>query len=784
MIRLAQSLGLLVLAVSVARAAATREGPLRTWSFELDTDGWRSPDTAIERSPLRARDGGYSLAITAEFPQPVSVSHRVNLDMDLVGRVVYSVFVPEGAPDSIRTLVFLKDKDGLWFQHFYEEALHPGAWNDIVLDISASSPHLRPSGHHRLWSSVAARRMNQIGIKFFCDAPYRGTLYLDRILAFRTVETRSPLRILNLRENAVQVGRYEKFELTFEVNRNVANPFDPDQIKIDATFSLDPGGRPIQVPAFYYQDFVRRLEGNREELVPVGPGVWKVRFAPATPGTYKYYLSVQYTPDRRTAGEPEQLVTGKRSFACVPSKSRGFVRVSKKDPLYFEFDNGQWFYPIGHNVHSPSDDTPRAVAMQHTINADIMPDRGTYNYDYLFRRMAENGENFAELWMCAWWLGIEWIADWRNYSGLTNYNLHSAWRLDYLFGLAEQRDLYLHLVLDNHGKCSTWCDPEWEDNPYNELNGGFLSSPEDYFRNPYAKELYKKTLRYIIARWGYSTRLAGLELWSEVDLVGDSYTHDDAVAIAPRVQWHRDMTEYLAHLDPWHHLVTTHVSTTYARVKPALATLPGIDYITCDAYKFGGGSILPLVVASAQTFNAYGKPGLVTEYGGSPFLSSVPGLRSDLHAGLWATYMTHTAATPLLWWFQFIESDDLYWNFKALAAYHAGEDRRGQGLINGTISFPNPHYDLGAMSLQNQRMAYAWVYSKSATEQMPKTGPLFQNISIGVHGLLDGPYRVEIWDTHEGTITARLTLNTRNSLLTIPLPDFRLDCAVKVKRAQ
>jgi hypothetical protein len=146
--------------------------------------------------------------------------------------------------------------------------------------------------------------------------------------------------------------------------------------------------------------------------------------------------------------------------------------------------------------------------------------------------------------------------------------------------------------------------------------------------------------------------------------------------------------------------------------------------------------------------------------------------------------MTHTAATPLLWWFQFIESDDLYWNFKALAAYHAGEDRRGQGLINGTISFPNPHYDLGAMSLQNQRMAYAWVYSKSATEQMPKTGPLFQNISIGVHGLLDGPYRVEIWDTHEGTITARLTLNTRNSLLTIPLPDFRLDCAVKVKRAQ
>jgi len=779
--RLTGLLGLVLIAGAVAGAG---EEPLRSWGFELDTDGWRSTDTLIERTNLRALEGGYSLGISVDLPQPASVIRRVNLDVDVVGRIVFTVYVPEGAPGNIRAMLFLKDKDGLWFQYFCEEALRPGQWNEVAVDISPSSPHLRPSGHHRLWTSVAAHHMNQIGIKFFCDDRWRGILFLDRVLAYRGTEAPEPLRILNLRENTLQVGRYEKFELTFDINRHVTNPFDPEQIKVDATFE-DPNHKVIQVPAFYYQDFIRRLVNNREELTPVGAGAWKVRFAPMTPGTYTYYLTVQYTREPRKAPEPT-LITGKRSFTCAPSKNRGFVRISKKDPLYFEFDNGQWFYPIGHNVHSPNDETPRAVQLQQSINGEPLPDRGTFSYDYLFKKMADNGENFAEVWMCSWWLGIEWIGDWRNYGGLTNYNLHSAWKLDYLLGLAEQNDLYLHLVLENHGKCSTWCDPEWEDNPYNELNGGFLASPEDFFRNPIAKEIYKKVLRYLIARWGYSTRLGGLELWSEVDLVGDSYTHDDPVATAPRVQWHRDMTEYLDRTDPWRHLVTTHFSTTYSRIKSTLVTLPGIDYITCDAYILGGGSIIPLVLATAQTFNAYGKPGLVTEYGGSPFGRTPAALRSDLHGGIWATYMTHTAGTPLLWWFQFIEKDDAYWNFKALAAFNAGEDRRGQGLVSSTVTFPNPHHDLGALALQNPRMAYVWVYSRSAMEQMPapNLAPTFRQISIRLAGLLDGSYTIEVWDTRQGTVLARLNLPAAGGYLTVPLPDFRTDCAIKIKRAQ
>jgi len=777
---------LLALLAASALARAGEETPFAQWRFENSTDGWESRDAEISRTQAKAQEGGYSLEVPVEFPRPVSVLRRINFDVDRVGRIVYHVYVPANAPENVKTMLFMKDKDGLWFQHFFEQSLRRGAWNQVSLDVSASSAHLRPSAHHRLWDSVVARGMNQVGVKFFCDDKYKGALYLDCVTAYPLVTTPEPLRVIGLHESGTEVGRFERFELTFDVNRHIGNPFDPDHIKIDATF-LDPSNKPMTVPAFYYQDFVRRIKNDREELVPVGAGTWKARFAPTVAGPHTYYLTVQYTPERQTGrAELERLVTGKRAFVCVPSRSKGFVRVCKKDPNYFEFDSGEWFYPIGHNVHSPSDDTPRAVAIQKAIGSDILPDHGTFNYDYLFKKMGDNGENLAEVWMCTWWLGLEWLKDWRNYNGLTRYNLHSGWRLDYLLDLAEKHDLYINLVIDNHGKASTWTDPEWEDNPYNEVNGGFLTTPEDYFRIPMAKENHKKLLRYIVARWGYSPRLFGLELWSEIDLVGDSWNfHADPVTCAPKVQWHREMTEYLQQIDPWAHLVCTHWSTNYSRIQSSIASLPGIHYLATDIYTM---PLIKFILASAQCFNAYGKPGIVTEYGGGgPFGSPAAVLRAHQHAGIWATYMTHTAGTPLLWWFQFIESDDLYWNFKALAAFHKGEDRRGEGMVQTVPTFPSPHYDLSALALQNPRKAYVWVYAQTSTESWPsnpRTAAVFKGTSILLANMSPGKYRVEVWSTQTGEIIAQSDLTAQSSSLTIPLPEFRIDCAVKVKAAQ
>jgi hypothetical protein len=254
------------------------------------------------------------------------------------------------------------------------------------------------------------------------------------------------------------------------------------------------------------------------------------------------------------------------------------------------------------------------------------------------------------------------------------------------------------------------------------------------------------------------------------------------------------MTQYLEHLDPWDHIRTTHFSTTYSRIKSTLVSIPGIDYITCDAYT--GRGVVPLIVKSADAFAAYGKPGLVTEYGGTPFAATPARLRADLHGGIWATYMTHTAGTPLLWWFQFLEADNLYWNFKALAAYHQGEDRRGKGLIPIAstprreneppgVAFVNGHHDLSALGLRNPQMAYLWVYSRSAMEKMPAEGqePVFENITLQIRGMASSAFRVEVWDTYKGSRIASLELAASDGKLTVPLPKFRNDVALKIKPA-
>ena len=767
----------LLLAAATARAA---EPPVR-WDFEEGTRPWSAHGARIASADRIAKAGARSLQIDVRFPKPATVSRPFSLDAASVGKVEYHVYLPADAPADVQALFFVKDKDGLWFQEIREEPLARGTWNAIEVDLAANSPRLRPSGHHRVWGSVVADTMDEAGIKLLSSSTYRGSLYLDHIVAHPAQATRPRLRVEGLHESARSVGLYERFEVTFAINRPVRNPFDPDHIRIDATV-VDPTGRAIRVPAFYHQDFARRLAAGGEVLTPVGPGVWKVRFAPLTVGPHRYYLAVAHRP--RADAEPEELVTGTRSFTCVPSGSPGFIRVSKKDPRYFEFSDGTWFYPIGHNLHSPSDDTPRAVKLQKAIGAAVLPDHGTFSYDRLFKKMAAHGENFAEVWMCAWWLGLEWVADWRHYGGLNRYNLLSAWRLDYVVDLARKHGLYLHLVIDNHGKCSTWCDPEWEDNPYARANGGFLDSPEHFFENERAKENYRKKLRYIIARWGHSTRIMGFELWSEVDLVGDSYDfHRIPAAARPKVQWHRDMADHLDRIDPWDHLVTTHFSTTYSRIRASLASIPGMDHITCDAYKFGRSDIISLVNSTARAFAYHGKPGMVTEYGGSPFGSSVAGLRADLHAGLWATYMTHTAGTPLLWWFQFIDADDLYWNYKALAAYHKGEDRRGKDLESGRVSVAPVSSGLRGISLQDQQTAYVWVYSRRAMNAMPRRdrAPLFENVVVSVSGLDPGEYHVEVWDCYKGGRITTLQRNVAGSTLVVPLPKFRIDVALKVK---
>ena len=783
----------LAAAFALALCASAGAGELE-WGFEADTGGWTALGCTVRRTDKGAKEGKRSLEILRDFPGTGTIQRLVSLDVTKTPKVSYSVFVPKAAGPTLKTLLFLKNKDGLWYQCVRHRPLYPGVWSRITFDLSPQSSQVQPLGHFRRWSNGAAAEIESIGIKVFSERAFDGAVRVDAIRLEPGNVEHPPLAITGFRSGAAETPRFATFELAFDVNRSFANPFDPDVVTVDAEFT-DPKGRKIAVAGFYHQDFVRidrvtpmsMREKNRknrlrewrllEDFLPVGAGGWKVRFAPDTPGKYTYVLKVV---DR--TGRPETLTTKPRSFTCVRSRNRGYVRVAK-DRRHFEFSTGEPFCPIGHNVHSSNDVSARNCKLLRIKPPD---DRGTKAYEGLFARMGEHGENVAEVWMASWSLDIEWTARWKHYFGLGRYNMHHAWKLDRILALAEKHGVYVHLVLENHGKISTWVDPEWKDNPYNEENGGFLTSCRDYFRRVDAREQTKKKFRYIIARWGHSPRLMGLELVSELDLTGETpRDHKDRRILNDKVEWHRVMGRYIKQIDHGRHLLTTHYSVDYNRVQRRVVELPEIDYIAVDAYREKGG-IVPLLYSTARALRRHNKPIWVTEYGGSPSGASWAHLEADLHAGIWAGYMLDHVGTPLLWWFMYIDAHKKYGHYKALANYARGEDRRNRGLLAGAAPLEGPRARRArAIALKNDRSAYVWIYDMTAARVAPASGwePVYKGLAVRLKGMRTGAYAVEFWDTYKGAIVGKAAVAATGSGLLIPLPEFKSDMAVKVRPA-
>ena len=193
---------------------------------------------------------------------------------------------------------------------------------------------------------------------------------------------------LELRVATNIVGAFARIELSIAGVTNYADPFDPAEVDLRIEFTT-PEGKQVVVPAFIAQEYERRRadEGGapRDWAYPVATGGWKARFAPVVPGKYS---AVAVLKD--SSGESQSAPV---SFVCVASGAKGFIRVARKDPRFFEFDNGEPFFAIGQNLAFIGE-------QQHVT----MP-----KAEEIFARLAENGANYLRVWTCAddWALAIE-----------------------------------------------------------------------------------------------------------------------------------------------------------------------------------------------------------------------------------------------------------------------------------------------------------------------------------------------------------------------------------------
>ncbi|MGQ9779854.1 MAG: hypothetical protein ACUVRM_08270 [Bacillota bacterium] len=310
-------------------------------------------------------------------------------------------------------------------------------------------------------------------------------------------------------------------------------------------------------------------------------------------------------------------------------------------------------------------------------------------------------------------------------------------------------------------------------------NGGFLEEPAEFLTDPRAKDLFRRKLRYIVARWGYSPNLFSWEWFNEVNLA--TGFADDALL----VPWMEEMNAYLKSLDPYGHLVSNSFSSSIRGDEPHWTT-DAVDYLQIHQYnQFNWSAIWHEYLRDVRRYST--KPILIGEYGLQSRVLDPQGIH--FHEGLWAGLFVGAAGTGMLWWWDtYIEPNDLYYHFKGVSSFFRGE-RLPEGRLK-PARLTTSSEDLQALGLIGESRALVWVRSvkynhRYFENQAFKVGPkkvVFPTVTgaVEIPGLLSGTYTVERWDTITGKVVSRAEVRHQGGTFVLKLPRFDKDVAFKI----
>jgi hypothetical protein len=564
------------------------------------------------------------------------------------------------------------------------------------------------------------------------------------------------------------VRQNEKVEIVLTPDRIPQNPFDPNQVTLDALITL-PSGNQVRVPGFWFQNYERSIQNPAaigvdriEVLTPVGKPEWRVRFSSSEVGTHRVVLELRDESGTRRSTQQD--------FTVSRGTRPGVIRISPRNRHYLEFPSGRAFFPIGENL------------------CMYQKKEGTYYYDRLLGKLAAADGNYVRLWQEYYvsrdlnvvakpgegsftGFPLETQA-----TGLGRYDLESAWRLDYVSELCERLNVRWQLA----SEMVVWWERKlayrWQRNPYNAANGGPCVNPSDYFTNPKAQELVRGRLRYNVARWGWTTNLVAWELWNEVDNM-DGF-NSDACA-----DWHREMGGYLNKIDPWQHLVTTSWRDRKTFALPEIDIVQGHSYFGAqyDAAQYA-------VQDTDHLMRGFGKPFFFGEQGIEGPVSVDPEGK-HFHDCMWVTALSGAAGTGLYWWWHnYVEPYDLYHHYTPLARFVDGVDFPAYEWRLVQLSRPNLPVYLNVYGLVSENRALIWIHDPLAfrvIDRQPVRGPKQTSASANVVGLADGNYEIEWWDTSTGDVIRRDKGSVRHLRhfgygLELRIPEFWGDIAARV----
>ncbi len=573
------------------------------------------------------------------------------------------------------------------------------------------------------------------------------------LLSFNVVPA-YPAEIVSVTQDRDEVPRFHMVEISIDLDRLYDNPYDPEEVRVSAEMTA-PSGDPLTVNGFWFEPYVRSLEGDTEVFTPDGPGGWRVRFAPLLQGVHTYRILVE-DPEGQTLSAPF-------SFTALAAQSRGFIRVDGQNPRYFMYDDGTSYVPLGVSICWVTDAS------------------GGFRYTGYLDSLAGGGGNWTRLWMSHFGQGtaLEWGAYHHTgyYDGLGRYSQQVGTRLDAVFRHAEQLGVAIALVLHQHSQLETIQWSSWDENPYNAANGGPCPASEDYLTDPEAIRLAENLHRYIVARYGAFRSVMAWEIWNEADSIL-------GVPMPSMNAWSRNAAARIRGIDPAGHLVTTSYG---APIHLAHFDIETWDFNNRHQYVFGSW----LVGGLLRPYREANRPLLLSEFGIDWWaaLNDQDPLGVNIHNGTWSALMHGYAGGAMNWWWDsYIDPQDLWFLNRAPADFVAGEQMTAFTVDVPAFAVGDGRLleiaGIGAFGGDGGTRIWFWVHDpESAWWTRPEQIlPLDDAVAVLLTDVPSGPRTclAEVWDTWTGEILETFPVQQTLSILPLDLPSFTRDMAVKL----
>ena len=370
------------------------------------------------------------------------------------------------------------------------------------------------------------------------------------------------------------------------------NPFNRHDLSLEAEFYSN--GKLIQKRSgFYYEAFKRDLRSNKW-IPDTSSFSFRIRFEPPQAGEYFVKVSL-----RSKFGHTQDFFV---SFEVNESTHKGCLQVGTDGKHLKYSGSGKSFHGVGQDIPWTSWED------WYTMDKAVGPKK----FDMIHKALEAFDKaqgNFTRFVAAPWFMQLEWEA-------LGNYKpkMGQAWEFDRVVEYCDKNEIYFLFCALMHGPLMSKPDDKedlpgirWEKYCYNDLDKTpaivaceapiGISKAIEFYSNPKARDHMKNYFRYLSARYGYSSSVAGWQLMSEVDETAeyrdvevDGKWMDHSENRRHVREWTDELSRYLRYELTDQHLISISMITGKNFSKtlwdPELYNLPCIDFTGFHDYMF------------------------------------------------------------------------------------------------------------------------------------------------------------------------------------------------------